>query len=340
MEKFENPQQGAATLPRSASQPAPAQWLRSFAYYSANMHHLLPDLPLHTAYQSFRQTRLRRQRNRDPHRHLAAMQRLKEAHHIGRNLREPGVIASFHYSTYPVLCGYLMACGIPFSLLLSSAMFANQAETYRRLYERVTGKQPTAATFELIDAGKPNSLLAMKRSVENGKHVVCFVDGNAGAAQTTNLLTIPFLSGELRVRGGAAFLSYRMGCPIYPAAITEKDDGELAIAWGATIQPPSGLGVKCYMKEAMRAVYALLEGQILHKVPDWEAWQYIHGDLVVPSDSFIRFAGSDIHFFSRYAPFSTGHGTYIFDKFHYCAYAVPAAIYVKILVPYLELVGV
>lgn len=340
MDTFAFPLRQRSATTNASSAEAPTQSLRPFAYYSANMHHLLPGKRLSGIYGCFQRTRALRIRNSDPHGHLAVVEHLRHKPDFADSLRLPGVIVSFHYGAYPALCGYLMAGGIPFALVLSSETHERQMSSYKALYTCVTGQPYSPDRFELIDAGKPSSLLTMRRAIAKGRHVICFADGNAGVGKNerTNLLDIPFLYGKLRVRAGAAFLAHWVGCPLYTAVMMEQAHGDIDFRSGTPLFPSADPDWKGFSEQAMKGAYALLGDQIQHRIADWEAWQYIQDDIVTPSLPQKWVPSSSADFYDRYAPFCMRGGTFVLDKFQYRAFRIKPEVYADILPAYLDLI--
>lgn len=305
----------------------PDQW-RAFAFYSTSLRHLMPAVPLdrHAAY--FEKTRQLKELNNleNSHRQL---ERLLGAGRANEPVR-PAIVATFHTGPYHLVCGWLMRRRIPFSLVLSDDIARNKAAAYSALYAEATHGTGPADEFGLINAADPHCLLQMRSALRRGHLLVLYVDGNEGVGGQTQL-RLDFMQGKLRVKTGAAYLSYLMRCPVYPVLCHWEGDNA---QWKSAqpIQPGADEPARAYIRRCMAGVYGLLSDTLAEYAPQWEGWGYVHHDIEAMGEEEDPAAGAVGYegFMQRFMPFAFDNATFLLQRSRLLAYPLPTTIYDRV----------
>jgi len=304
---------------------------RAFAFYSTNLSHLLPELPLKQHAAHFEETQRLRQLNTLEHSY-----RQLENHEPTESgmagITAPAIVATFHTGPYHLVCGWLMQRRIPFSLVLAAEAMQARAANYRRLYRHVTGQPATAGDFGIINASDPHSLLYMRTALRNGQLLVLYVDGNMGAGNPNGRqpqLALDFLAGTLRVKTGAAYLSYLMQCPVYPVLCRWQQ--ERAVWHSARpLTPRSGEPRAAYIRRCMAGVYGVLAETLRRDAPQWEGWGYVHHDLEVAADGMDMDQPATDKLVDHFIPIRFGGLPYLLHRHTLLAYPISDAQHEKL----------
>lgn len=253
---------------------------RSFAIFCANILRFQRNTPLADLPELYRSLLVRialtgyDQQLRDPESSLdlSGLDFLKRAELRSR----PGIITTFHTGSYRLLGRLLGRHRVPLSLLVSEAVYRGQREQF---YADFYADDPDRRTpFEVINAERRSALNRMSSSLDSGRNLLIYLDGNVGQQKTikaTSSIQVSFLDSQLWVRAGAAGLSYYKNVPIYSIVSTRPDWNQVRITNPVVLQPETGENKIPYVKRVMQKVYAGLS-DILEKSPsEWEGWLYL-----------------------------------------------------------------
>ena len=313
---------------------ADASLWRSFAFYSANMRYLMPDVPVAFHVDNFEETRQFREKNADS---ILAGHRLRwmpAPLSWRQGLPVPAIIATFHTGPYPLVCGWLMKHRIPFALLISNDVLEKQGQEYRRLYRRVTGMDPDEQSFVCIDASDPGSLFRIRSALNRGMVLVAYLDGNMGTPVpqgTAPQLTIDFLGKPLAVKSGVAFMAHLTGVPVYPLLCYQTGGG---VRWleGTPVVPAKNEPRKVFVTRCITASYRVLESLLRARPQQWEGWLYVHRDLQLDFKSPPELSASlSPETFGDFIPFQVGQRSFVLHAPTFATYRIPEPLREKMM---------
>ena len=225
---------------------------------------------------------------------------------------------------------WLMQQHIPFTLVVSEDVEEKQGHANRQLHQQIVGAG-METYFQTFTAQDPLVLRKMLRALQQGHFILLYLDGNTGAGMQKGTHVLSFLQQPLRVRTGAAALSFLAKVPIYPVLPIFDAQGQPEVIHGPVVQPPEGQQRDHYMAVTMRKLYGMLE-QLIKKYPmQWEGWFYVHDDLVLAADPSIN------SFFNHYMPFSWAGNYFLLHKATYQAYPLKKPVFDKIYRRFLDI---
>lgn len=295
--------------------------LRAFAFFSANVHKLMPNVPYEHHARLFEEA--------DRFVQLAADDRL--CHHwleTGAcstappvDLTQPGVIAAYHTGPYRLLPMWLAKHGVSITLVVSADVAQNQRDTYNA-WHRLLGAGK--GSFAMLDAEDPLVVLKMIRALGRGDFLLVYVDGNMGSgqAQSRSALTVDFLAHQIRVRTGVAEVARLASVPIYPilSRFDVADRPQFDVL--PCINPGSARQDRtAWVAETMRLIYGHLSGLLADNPMQWEGWYYVHGDMVCGE------AAQVTEWFRFYLPFRLREHHFLLHKDSYRAYRLSERLY-------------
>lgn len=185
---------------------------------------------------------------------------------------KPAIYTSFHLSSYRMSLKYLVAKGIPITLVASQDVLQEQEKIISRICAQLQNP------IEFVDANSPHSLLTMLRTLKRGRSLFVYVDGNTGADgmsnDNRNLLEIALLSSTLLVRRGVSNLSYLAKIPIIPVLC--RRNKVLEIQFYPSYSPSEDISREQYTVDALFYLYNILEDRLKESPESWEAWLYIY----------------------------------------------------------------
>ncbi|WP_343319327.1 hypothetical protein [Sphingobacterium multivorum] len=146
-------------------------------------------------------------------------------HNWPRSDRQPHIWACLHIGPYGMLPRMLMRQGHKLAILLRSAVFEAQAAIYRQQFRCTFGREATAAELIFVKADQGNPLRRLREALQQGFHVIFFVDGQLDIGQSAKGWIPVRLHGvELSLRAGIAALSCWSGVPITAAILTCRQE--------------------------------------------------------------------------------------------------------------------
>lgn len=316
---------GGAVLPIAAAQWADDQL--DYALFCANLWHFLPQTPPQS-YRRLYDAILQMQRSQGVGQQVAnaptdIQSSLSATLAVLR--QNPGIICTYHTGAYRQICHTLAQEGIPYTLAVSAAVLRREGETLRQNYFRL-GSPAGPSGFQLLDAESPGVVRSLLNELNAGRNLLLYVDGNTGAAvgQSRNLMTMPFLNGEIQVRKGIASLSYWVKKPIYPFLVSRFASENAITPLCSTIAPHAGELRDAYERRATTQLYQILASYVERYPEDWECWRYLHHWLQIDHSRY----PSGMHALKKYGVAERWHRVvhqgrpYLLDRFSYRLYPV------------------
>lgn len=261
--------------------------MRSFAFFSANLHQLLPDIPYEEHANLFRQADRYGKLALDTSHHRHGLDSLSWPSGTLPDWARPGIVATFHTGPYRLLPMWLARKGLPITVLLAADIAAAQHVDYeqaRHLIETTTGKP---INYQVLHAENPLVLRQLLRALQQGRFVVIYVDGQLGAAaagpgrlrDTHGTLELDFMGRPMRVRTGVAELARLSGRPIYPWTMSFDAADQPVLHPGPVLSIPAGPRDPAIIQQVMEQLYAYLAQSVSDRPMQWEGWYYVHHDL-------------------------------------------------------------
>lgn len=266
---------------------------REFA--SANLHHLLPEIPLRAHPQIIDEILL--------HRLMAELDgagfflldktQVEDPHSVLTTAQtRPVVFCTFHLGSYRLITMFLIKHGLNFLVPLED--YSNQQPDISSLLQSFQREFASPAEFKLVNAEEPTAALAMARKARVGWSLLAYIDGNTGvqgaARKDAKMLKLSLLGKPIVARKGIAFLSHFLKLPIVPVFCEILGPVERRLVFHDPIQPPeAGSDRDAYCRQATEQLYGLL-GRYLKKSPSqWLGWldmqQYLDLDATLPFES-------------------------------------------------------
>jgi lauroyl/myristoyl acyltransferase len=254
--------------------------------------------------------------------------------------KRTSIICTFHTGSYRLINLFLAKNKIPFSLVVSKDVIANQGSSFKEMFNELNNSENNQEALKLIDAEFPNSLLQMIRDLKNGRNLVIYIDGNSGSGNETinnnNNCVINFLDKKIYARQGIGFLSYRMQVPILTVASYRESLNEIKLKFFDPIFPDIEQDRDTFIKSTTQNVYNLI-APIIKKYPEqWEAWLYLHkvADTTenifdISSESTIFPEADDRFRFnsSCFGIFKIIKDCFLFKKSNYKSYKITDSVY-------------
>lgn len=177
----------------------------------------------------------------------------------------PRIWACFHVGPYALLVRALLLQGYGIAVLLKDEVYEEQYPRYIERFKRSYGREPRPTELCFVRSGEVGSLVKLKQCLEKGFHVLCYIDGQEGAAVNKGWTGIQLHGTPLSVRMGMAVLSHWTNTPLCPIVLTT--DGEKL-----HVRHRQDLVVKTRedYSRAMQYCYQLLEALTPEELMQWE----------------------------------------------------------------------
>lgn len=128
----------------------------------------------------------------------------------------PRIWACYHIGPYGLMTRALLQRRHRVAVLLKDEVYAAQYPVYHRVFAQCFGRPPETTELRFIRSGTPTCMLQLKQAVQDGMHVLCYIDGDEGGETTKGTVAIRMHGVPLRVRYGIAVLAQWTGVPIRP----------------------------------------------------------------------------------------------------------------------------
>lgn len=289
---------------------------KTFAFFSANVHQFMPDIPWSRHEQLFKKMSLYQHLSHLDVEHPCALDQLEllgwNAAWVNCMQENTGFITCFHTGAYRLLNVLLAREGVSYALLLSRQTIRREGKLFLEAYKRYA---PTGR-FLLLDAEMSTSIFKIGHLLKEGYHILAYPDGNVGAANNvTNLQQIPFLKHQLQVRTGIPFLAHLYKKPIYQLNSTRLNTLTVKYDDLKCIYPESPR--KQFIKHALKNLYQPLQHLLLRDPGQWTCWPQVH--LHMAEAKTIK---ADSENPERWAIFKQSNQLFLFDKRSYLSYRI------------------
>lgn len=268
---------------------------REFA--SANLHHLLPEMPLREHPKIIDEILL--------HRLMAELDeesfflldntRIEDPNEVLTKAKSsPVVFCTFHFGAYRLVNMLLISRGFDYLLPVEERIYAGQRSIFLDHSRAYQQHFRSTSQFTVVNAEEPTAALAMARKARSGWSLLAYLDGNTGvqgaARKDAKMLKVPLLGRPIYARKGIAFLSHFLKLPIVPVFCEIMGQVERRLVFHEPIQPGGAETDRdAYCQTATEQLYALL-GTYLKKSPSqWLGWldmqMYLDLDATTPLET-------------------------------------------------------
>lgn len=268
---------------------------REFA--SANLHHLLPDIPMRAHERIIDEILLHRlmaELDEDSF-FLLDHARIEDPHSVLDTAKtEPVIFCTFHFGGYRLINMLLISRSFDYLLPVEDHIYTAQKEIFLEHSQAYQKHFRSTSQFTVINAEEPTAALTMARKARAGWSLLAYLDGNTGvqgaARKDAKMLKVSLLGRPIYARKGIAFLSHFLKLPIVPVFCEITGPVERRLIFHDPIAPRDSESDRdAYCQRATEQLYALL-GDYLKKSPSqWLGWidmqQYLDLDVTMPFES-------------------------------------------------------
>ena len=266
---------------------------REFAFFCANLHNFLPQIPVYEYVTLFNRLQANRMLADLDIEHASIIQvHGWDETYVAKLVQRPGIICTFHTGSYRFLSLLLSKARIPISLVVAGDALKQEQHIFENRFAPAAYKLGIRPNVDFINATLPNSLIRMTRAAKQGRCLLVYVDGNTGAGTSdgkqTNLLALPFCAQQVRVRKGTPLLAYRLGLPLYPISGTRgfinmgtEGSHRLFFKQHQPILPSPEENEHTYVARATQRLYRILQEVASTSPYEWEGWLNVHSNLVL-----------------------------------------------------------
>ncbi|WP_291722328.1 hypothetical protein [Bernardetia sp.] len=274
-----------------------------FATTSASLFRLMPQIP-YTEHKSIFQKLLHNLQLLDieeqnptffaPHFEVVDEDNILEQTRNGK----PFLFCCFHLGAYSLLPTLFTYNDLEFGFLLNETLHQRKAnifsEAHKNLCIQIGKQEKTSVTskMHLINVEEKKGIWQAIKMLKEGKSLIVYPDGNISSnnsnKQSKNLANIQFLSEDLMVRQGVAFLSYLCDVPIVPVISSRiYAKGIKTIKRKFEFLPSiytqkNNVSKEEYSAQTMQKLYAILESEVIKNskntslMGEWEGWIFVN----------------------------------------------------------------
>ncbi|GGF03809.1 hypothetical protein [Hymenobacter cavernae] len=238
--------------------------------------------------------------------------------------QQPFIFCTFHFGSYQMVGALLRQFGIEFSVLT-----LKQGVTSEMLHHAAVDDP-----LDVLHADSPSILLEMHSTLQAGKSIMVFIDGNPEAiseADSAAYARVNLLGHKLLAKKGIASLAHATGVPILPIVSYRTGPEQVRVFFGSPIKPDRSVPRATYVQQTLQACYGQLEHYLATRPEQWLYWRMIHnyvdlsnghsGGAALPTANL----GSPTHYVfnqERYELFAARKYAYLFDRFTQEAFTI------------------
>lgn len=298
-------------------------------FNEANLRYLLPEVKFEdyeSAYIKIRQSQV-----------LAAFEARnpKYAHDIldveGEEVIDYSnqhIFCAYHYGSFHAIISLLIRRNVDFALLIDNSTYEAHYESSIQQINNIKRYYNVNCQFELLNAEKFDIIESLIQSVNSGKSIIAYLDGNTGTGgsfrKDERMVKVRFLERYIYARRGIAFLAAQTQLPIIPV-VSGRNNERIKVELYDSINIEVEQNKFDFADQTTQQLFNILEKHVLEDPLQWECWPYVHKwidvkGLPVTSDSKdIDYATEDNFSFNqeRYGIFKLSGEYYLLDKAAY-----------------------
>jgi|GEM_PF-1243504 len=307
--------------------------IRSFAFFYANLHYFGISGTTRTCFRLYQRAKLNQMLAIHDQDSVAAVASIDSSSwsKLQKTLKEPGIIATFHLGSYRLLNQWLMRRGVPFVLLVSQYVFAQQAALFGQIYNRVKPAHG-GADFQILVAEDRLILKKLSGLLQKGYYVLIYVDGGTGCLpkpKQKGTSSVSFFGRQISVHHGVAMLSFLTKRPIYPVLIPRTATEIPFLCLADSIFPALYVDRGQYAQRTMQTLFSFVSEHLKNAVWQWENWLTIH-ELALHDDRAKRAEPlQNAISLDEFLPYSAGNACYLLDVNHLDSYVISRGVYAE-----------
>lgn len=239
-----------------------------FALFSAHIHYYLPAMAWQDHYELYE--KWKSYHNAKPFRSeqswdYSGVEVLKAG--------PPKIICLYHLGFHAQIPRVMADCGIHFDILMDRSVYLSQKEEFIQMQQEM---QRNGLNYRYLMSDDAQVLLKIRTTIQSGKHVLVFVDGNSGMSDSKEKkVPVNFLGAMIYVRTGIALISYLLHAAIVPLTHNSlKGCNHLIL--GEEVVRNFGEERDSFIYRSMQKLYNFLAITIRDKPWKWECWGYLH----------------------------------------------------------------
>ncbi|MGB9429235.1 MAG: hypothetical protein WCC11_05065 [Gammaproteobacteria bacterium] len=252
----------------------------SMEFASANLRHLLPDIPIEEHAGIIDEILFNRDcsdLDEDSFFLLKSTTISDPGSILIAAKEKPVIFCTFHYGSYRLINPLLMSRGFNYILPVEDKIYATQTARYMENHAGCQKYFNSTSQFLVVNAEESTAALTMARKARAGWSLLAYIDGNTGVQgagrRDAKMVRVPLLGKPIYARKGIAFLSHFLKMPIVPVICEITGPMERTITFHDKIEPfADGEDREAYCRMATEKLYAIL-GAYLEKNPSqWLGW--------------------------------------------------------------------
>ncbi|GCC53238.1 hypothetical protein SanaruYs_34810 [Chryseotalea sanaruensis] len=236
----------------------------------------------------------------------------------------PLIYVTFHTGSYNMLSTLLLKLGREVNVLSDTESVKNS--DYNELSELYNTKYKNGCKLEMVNVERDGSIFNVLRQIRKGTATVAYLDGNKGIGgqikNNSNMLSVNFLKGRVKVRKGLAYISYLLKAPIV-LVLNYSIDGLNYIKFYQPFLINEG-DKETFCIKAIDKIFQHFEEHVMKFPTQWSNWLYVHNwtDLEYFRDddenNINKNLGPEYSFNSdRFCPLKLESKFYLFDRKNY-----------------------
>ena len=253
--------------------------LERFSFFSANLTNFMPALPYAQHSPLFRRAYAYQRLSLLDEQYFDREVPLSVEGWAGpladRVREQPHIICTLHAGSYRYVTYLLTVSRIPFAILISGQAMA-QAAGFKKRYADWHRRHGLSAELPVIAADDPRAVWQLLKLLKAGYQLLVYLDGFTGlAANSDQLVQVPFMGQHLNVRRGAAFLAQRLKLPLLPL-LCMRDGNTIRVV---ADDPIGGYSDGQFAALATTRMFSFFATHLWFDPAQWENWFFLHQQI-------------------------------------------------------------
>ncbi|MBT9395464.1 hypothetical protein KLP40_20030 [Hymenobacter sp. NST-14] len=227
--------------------------------------------------------------------------------------RQPFIFCTFHFGSYQMVGALLRHYGFDFAVL------ALKEGVTSDMLHHTAAEDP----LHVLHADSPSILLEMHSTLQAGKSLLVFIDGNPEAISeedSASYARVSLMGHTLLAKKGIASLAYATGVPILPIISYRPGPEQVRVNFGSPIRPDRSVPRATYVQQTLQTCYGQLEQYLATRPEQWLYWRMIHNYVDLRSEHPATpdtLDADPTHYTfneARYELFAARKHAYLFDR--------------------------
>lgn len=287
---------------------------------SANLSHFLPMLKLNTQKKIFSRARTQQWLNAMDVTLFAGTYpwRIQGWNDFRKRLIvQPGIIASFHFGAYQLICYLMVKAKIPFVLLVAATVKDDWTTRNAVLLEALEEAR-AEGRFVLLDANSPAALRQLYSLPKQGFQILVFADGleTVVSKDSPSLEQVSFLGQNIAVGRGVAQLAHTLQLPIYPM-IAHRKNKSVQLETLPSMFSIANTDRRIFATAVLNKLFGWFATFVIRSPEQWTLWSHIHalrGDEKLALGVWYTQESDSFKDSAKYGVFKMGDYCYVLRK--------------------------